>query len=188
MSTLSAASPLTFTIAARRFAFHFLEMCAVMCAAGFVLDLAIFSILASLGYDLVATAPALAIVIIAVDAAIAMAVYMYVRGHPLQHNIEMSGSGVAGIVPLTAMLWLGWIPAASLTSWNRLFTFACGPICLLMFVAMVARFEHYGGRIGFAAAATTEAGDYTCSMHPEVRAAGPGKCPVCAMKLVRHAP
>ena len=31
------------------------------------------------------------------------------------------------------------------------------------------------------------AGSYTCPMHPDVNRAGPGKCPICGMKLVRQA-
>ncbi len=33
-------------------------------------------------------------------------------------------------------------------------------------------------------AAQGEIDHYTCSMHPSVRSAGPGKCPICGMKLV----
>jgi hypothetical protein len=38
------------------------------------------------------------------------------------------------------------------------------------------------------APAVTVAGAYLCPMHPQVRAAAPGQCPVCAMDLVREAP
>lgn len=30
----------------------------------------------------------------------------------------------------------------------------------------------------------TEAGYYTCPMHPQIHAAKPGKCPICGMDLV----
>jgi uncharacterized protein len=33
-----------------------------------------------------------------------------------------------------------------------------------------------------------EGGEYTCPMHPEVRAAGPGRCPKCGMDLVPATP
>ena len=29
------------------------------------------------------------------------------------------------------------------------------------------------------------AGRYTCPMHPEIREAAPGKCPICGMELVK---
>jgi Cu(I)/Ag(I) efflux system membrane fusion protein len=29
-------------------------------------------------------------------------------------------------------------------------------------------------------------GAYTCSMHPEVRVAQPGRCPICGMELIRR--
>ena len=29
-------------------------------------------------------------------------------------------------------------------------------------------------------------GNYTCSMHPEVKSDKPGKCPKCGMKLVKQ--
>src|SRR5262249_44857086 len=30
----------------------------------------------------------------------------------------------------------------------------------------------------------TRAGEWTCSMHPQIRMPGPGKCPICGMDLV----
>jgi len=189
MTTLAKANTVSLPLAIRRFAVHFLEMCVVMCAAGAVLDFAVFGAAGAIGYpDLVTRAPELSIAIIAADFAIVMAVYMYARGHPLRHNLEMSGTTLVGAVPLIGMLWLGWIPQAKLESWPALFAFSCGPLCLLMLVVMLVRFDHYGGRLGPNVAAVSSAtGDYTCSMHPEVRQAGPGQCPVCGMKLLRRA-
>ena len=189
MSTLSTAYAVPRSVAIRRFALHFLEMCVAMCMGGGLLNAAVFGAAAWLGYpNLVAQAPELSILIITFDLALAMALYMAVRGHPVQHNVEMSGSTLAGAIPFIGALWLGMIPQTKLDSWLSLFAFMCGPLCLLMFAVMVLRFEHYGGRVGASAAAAIPAGtaEYTCSMHPEVRVPEPGLCPVCAMRLTRR--
>ena len=34
-------------------------------------------------------------------------------------------------------------------------------------------------------AASAAEGVWTCPMHPEIHAHGPGKCPICKMKLVK---
>lgn len=189
MSTLSTAYAVPRSVAIRRFALHFLEMCVAMCAGGGALNAAVFGAAALLGYpNLVAQTPELSILIIAVDLALSMALYMALRGHPVQHNLEMSGSTVVGAIPFIGALWLGMIPQAKLDNWLSLLAVMCGPLCLLMFAVMVLRFEHYGGRVGLSAAVATPAGtgEYTCSMHPEVRLAGPGLCPVCGMRLTRR--
>jgi hypothetical protein len=189
MSTLSQVSTVPLTTAIRRFALHFLEMCVAMCAGGVVLNFAVFAAAGGIGYpNLVAQAPELSIVTVAVDLALAMAVYMAVRGHAVQHNIEMSGSTVIGAIPFVGALWLGLIPQAVFENWGSLFAFMCGPLCLLMFVVMAVRFEHYGGRVSARAvvAAPSGTGEYTCPMHPEVRVAEPGRCPICDMRLTRR--
>jgi hypothetical protein len=189
MSTLATVAAVPLPTAIRRFGVHFIEMCVVMCVGGAALDFAVFGTAAVLGNpNLVAQAPELSILIIAADFALAMAIYMALRAHPVRHNVEMSGSTVIGAIPLIGMLWLGWIPQAKLENWPSLFSFACGPLCLLMFLVMVVRFDHYGGRVGANAAvgALSGTGEYTCSMHPEVRLAEAGRCPVCGMTLVRR--
>lgn len=35
---------------------------------------------------------------------------------------------------------------------------------------------------------TRNSGSYTCPMHPEVKSAEPGNCPICGMTLVLRAP
>lgn len=37
-------------------------------------------------------------------------------------------------------------------------------------------------------ATQTPAGNWTCPMHPEIHQHGPGKCPICKMKLVTAKP
>lgn len=189
MTTLARGYTVPLPVAIRRFVLHFLEMCVAMCAGGGVLNFAIFGAAASLGYpNLVAQAPELSILIIAFNLALAMAVYMALRGHPARHNLEMSGSTIVGAIPLIGALWLGVLPQKTLDDWPSLFGFMCGPLCLLMLVVMVVRFDHYGGRVSANAAvvAASGTGEYICSMHPEVRRAEPGQCPVCEMQLTRR--
>jgi hypothetical protein len=157
-----------------------------MCAGGVALDIAVFSAASALGLQDLSRAPELAIAIIAVDATVAMAAYMRLRGHSTQHNIEMSGSTLVGGAVLIGFFWLGWIPDDSFTSWIRLMAFMCGPLCALMLLVMVARFDHYGGRVGMPIAEASASDAYTCPMHPEVRRSEPGACPVCGMTLVRR--
>jgi len=185
VSTLSASYAVSLPTALRRFALHFLEMCIVMCAGGAVLSIIVFGAAALLGYaNLAAQATELSILIIAVDLTVAMAAYMALRGHPVRHNVEMSGSTSVGGILLIGALWAGMIPQAALASWLSLFSFMCGPLCLIMLVVMAARFEHYGGRVRTNAVLRSSlAGEYTCTMHPEVRLAQPGQCPICGMRL-----
>jgi hypothetical protein len=186
MSALSTTYAVSVPTAIRRFALHSLEMCIVMCAGGAVLSVMVFGAAALLGYaNLVAQAPELSILFIAVDLTLAMAGYMALRGHPVRHNVEMSGSTIVGGILLIGALWAEMIPQATLATWPSLFTFMCGPLCLIMFVVMAARFEHYGGRVGTDAAVLKSSltGEYTCSMHPEVRLAQAGQCPICGMRL-----
>ena len=185
MSTLTAVPTVPWTLALRRFALHFVEMCAAMCMGGIALDLLTFGAIGLVGpANFVAKYPEISIAIIALNATIAMGAYMQLRGHPIRHTIEMSGTNVAGGVALIGGYWLGAIPGAKLESWIALDLFMCSPLCLLMLVLMVVRFDVYGGRISASAATTAvAAGDYTCPMHKEVRQSDPGRCPICGMTL-----
>jgi len=185
MASITRTDTVSIWLAVRRFAGHFLEMCVVMCMGGILLDLAVFSGLGVLGYaDAPSQAPLAVMLVIGLDFTLVMAVYMYVRGHARQHNIEMSGGTLAGTLVLMAASWAGWIPQ-SFANWFVAFGLMCTPLCVLMFV-MLARFDHYGGRIG-ATIAQAAAGRFTCTMHPEVRRSAPGTCPICGMTLVSRA-
>ena len=186
MSTLTNTATVSLPLAIRRFAVHYLEMCVVMCMGGGLLDAIVFAGLAALGVDLVAVSPELAILVITVNFVVVMGVYMQLRGHAVQHNVEMSGSTLIGGFAFMAMSWLGWIDTSPLASWLRVFSLVCTPLCGLMLVVMLARFGHYGGRVGAPIPVAAAAGDYTCPMHPEVRQASPGRCPACGMTLVRR--
>ena len=112
MSAFTKASTVTLPSAIGRFAVHFMEMCAVMCIGGGLLDLAVFSAAPALGYpSLASSATPLAIMIIAIDGAVLMAAYMFMRHHPAQHNVEMSGSTVVGGLAWVGAFWLGGSPS-----------------------------------------------------------------------------
>lgn len=131
----------------QRFFIHFLEMCAAMCAGGIALNAGVFSAAAALGRPNLATeAPEIAVLIIAFNAALAMAVYMALRGHPVRHNVEMSGITLLGAVPIIAALWIGLFPRFALDSWFVMFKIMCAPLCVVMLIVMLARFDHYSGR------------------------------------------
>src|SRR2546423_5977817 len=149
MSTLTDAATVRAPVALGRFALHFIEMCAVMCIGGLLLDAAIFSGLAVIGFaDLAADAPATAMLILTVDFVAVMAGYMALRHHPVRHNLEMSGSTAVAGVLLIAASSLGWFAQGGPPNWYSLFAIMCGPLCLLMLVVMLVRFDHYGGGIG----------------------------------------
>lgn len=186
MSTVTKVEAVTLPSAVGRFVLHVVEMCVVMCLGGGLLDLAVFSAASALGYpDLVSRAPDLSIMVLAFNGALSMAAYMFLRQHPTQHTIEMSGSTIVGGLLWVGARWAGWVPASALANWGALFALICGPLCALMVVVMLARFEHYGGRIG-AVVESDAAGGWTCPMHSEVRRSAPGQCPICGMTLRRR--
>jgi hypothetical protein len=186
MSAITKSYTVTRPLAIRRLGLHFLEMCVVMCPSGVALNLAVFGALGALGItNVTANAPEIGIMIVAINFAIVMAVYMKLRRHPTQHNLEMSGTAILGGLLFIVALWAGVLSRAGLQTWMDVFRETCGPICGLMLLVMIVRFDHYGGRVG-AVVAASAAGEYTCPMHPEVRQAGPGRCPACGMNLVRR--
>jgi hypothetical protein len=123
-------------------------MCVVaMCAGGGILSFAAFAIASGLGYpNLVQQSPELSAFIIAVCLALAMAVYMAVRGHGRRHNLEMTGSTLAVGIVVIGLLWSGAIPASGLHTWRDLFAMICGPACLVMIIEMLISFGMYSGQ------------------------------------------
>src|SRR5512142_3324897 len=85
----AAKRPVTRTATpAGRFLSELGGMCAVMCVGGGLLSFASFAAASGLGYpNLVQQAPELSAAIITVLLAVAMAVYMAVRGHGRRHNV-----------------------------------------------------------------------------------------------------
>jgi hypothetical protein len=134
---------------AGRFIAHFLEMCVVMCAGGALLDFAFFQSAAVIGYpNLVQQAPALSLLVAALNYALAMFVWMLVRGHAARHNLEMSGTTIAVGILFAGAFWMGVIPTSSLTAWPSLLKLECGPQCAVMLAVMPLRSDRYSGRNG----------------------------------------
>ena len=122
-------------------------MCVVMCAGGGILSFAAFAIASGLGYpNLVQLSPELSAFIITVCLALAMALYMAVRGHGRRHNLEMTGSTFAVGTVVIGLLWSGAISASGLHTWRDLFSMICGPACLVMIIEMLISFGMYSGR------------------------------------------
>ena len=61
----------------------------------------------------------------------------------------------------------------------------CSGHCQTKFAASPEQYAgHDHARGGVASVpADAEVADYTCPMHPEIRQAGPGSCPICGMAL-----
>jgi hypothetical protein len=130
-----------------RFVLQFIEMCAAMCVGGIALDLVVFQGLALLGYpNFFQENRQLSILILGVNFAIAMGVWMAVRRHPLRHNIEMSSTAVvAAVLLIAAYRWFGLAPATTIPGWFGQVAFQCGPSCVLMGAYMLFRYKHYTG-------------------------------------------
>lgn len=132
---------------AGRFLLQFMEMCAAMCIGGIALDLVFFQGVAVLGYpSFFQQNRELSILILGIDWAIAMGVWMAVRGHPLRHNIEMSSTSIiTAILLIGAYRLFGFAPASKIPGWFGQLVFQCGPSCALMGAYMLYRYQHYVG-------------------------------------------
>lgn len=135
---------------AGRFVLQFVQMCAVMCAGGIALDLIFFGGLALAGNSsFFQENRELSILIVGINWAIAMGVWMAVRGHPWRHNIEMSSTSViTAVLLIGAYWWFGFAPATSTPGWFGQVMFQCGPTCALMGAYMLVNYKHYTGSAG----------------------------------------
>jgi hypothetical protein len=132
---------------AGRFALQFIEMCAAMCVGGIALDLVFFQGLAVLGSpNFFQENRELSILVLGINWAIAMGVWMAVRGNPWRHNIEMSSTAVVtAVLLIAAYWWFGFAPASKVPGWFGQALFQCGPSCALMGAYMLFRYKHYTG-------------------------------------------
>lgn len=134
----TAKSWATYTRPAGRFGLRFIEMCFAMCAGGAILNFAVFTAAAAIGYaDLPQRSPELSMLILGVDWALAMGAWMAFRGHAWQHNIEMSSTAIIAALAFAVVTWAGIIQVATPLGWFSLFTLMCGPACVLMAVDML---------------------------------------------------
>ena len=126
---------------------HFLEMCVAMCVGGTALTALVFVAgPALLGYpDVRETAPASAVLIIAVLVTAPMVGWMRFRGMAWRPILEMSAATIGLGVVLAALAAVGVLSPADVRSWALAF---CGPACLVMLPVMLLRLDMYTGRSG----------------------------------------
>jgi hypothetical protein len=134
---------------AGRFLAEFFGMCAAMCAGGIALGLAFFQGLALLGYpNFYEQNRETSILVLGINWALAMGIYMAVRGHPWRHNLEMSSTAVLVALGLiAASFWFGFAPKTNAPGWFGQFLFQCGPSCVLMGADMLFHVKHYTGTV-----------------------------------------
>jgi len=124
-----------------RFAAEALAMCAVMCMGGVLLGAAFFVGLGQTG--LAASSPALTVLVIVLALVAPMTAYMWIRHHPLRHNLSMTGATVVVGVIVYALIALGVIVA---DTWDVVFGAVCGPACAVMLGQMALSYDMYSGR------------------------------------------
>lgn len=121
-----------------RFMVHFGEMCVAMCLGGVLLSLAVFELAALMGQpDLDQRAPGLSTLVIAVNLAVAMVVWMRFRGMEWRPTLEMAGSSVAVGIVMTSGYWAGIVPESAILG------AICLPVCVAMLPVMLFRFPLY---------------------------------------------
>jgi hypothetical protein len=122
-----------------RFVMHYVEMCMVMCLGAITLSVLFFGAAALLGYsDLPQRAPALTVLIIAINLSLPMAIWMRFRGMAWRPTLEMSGSTMVAGLLLIAGYRLGIIAQSSLMELQT------GILaCPLMLAVMLVRFPLY---------------------------------------------
>lgn len=123
-----------------RFALHYLEMCGVMCVGAIVLSVLFFGAAGLLGYtDLPNQAPALSVLVVAVNLSLPMAAWMRFRGMGWRPTLEMSGSTMVTGLLLIAAYWLGIVDKGSLVDVQTSLA------CPLMLAVMLLHFPLYSG-------------------------------------------
>lgn len=145
-TTLTTGSSASLRPVGRFFA-EFFGMCAAMCVGGIALGLAFFQGAAQAGYpNFFEQHREISILVLGINWALAMGVYMAIRRHPWQHNLEMSSTAiVVALILIAASSWFGFAPRTNAPGWFGQFLFQCGPSCLLMGADMLLRVKHYTG-------------------------------------------
>jgi len=122
-----------------RFVWHYFQMCMVMCAGAVALSVLFFGAATLLGYtELDQRAPALTVLVIAINLSLPMAVWMRFMGMAWRPTLEMSGSTMVAGLSLIAAYWL------DLVAKSDLIPLQTGLLaCPLMLVVMLFRFRLY---------------------------------------------
>jgi hypothetical protein len=126
-----------------QFARHFLEMC----IGGWALNGLLFVAgPALIGYaDLRQQSPELALLAIAFNYALPMALWMRFRGMEWRPTLEMSGATIGLAIVMISLDRLDFLQTSSIRS---LVIGFCGPACVVMVIVMLFRLDLYTGRTG----------------------------------------
>lgn len=121
-----------------RFLLHVAEMCVVMCAGGILLSVLFFQTAVWLGYaNLPDTAPALSVLVIAVNLSVPMAAWMRFRGMGWRPTLEMTVPTMATGLLLVVAYWMGIVLKDSLIPIQTSLA------CPVMILVMLMRFGLY---------------------------------------------
>ena len=124
-----------------RFVWHFFQMCMVMCVGAVALSVLFFGAATLLGYtNLDQRAPALTVLVIAINLSLPMAVWMRFMGMAWRPTLEMSGATMVAGLSLIVAYWLDLVAKSDLIHLQT------GLLaCPLMLAVMLFRFRLYSG-------------------------------------------
>ena len=104
------------------------------------MSVAFFGTAALIGYpDLIAQAPVLSTLVLAINVSLAMGAWMLFRHHEWRPTLEMASAPMASGIVLIALGLLGLIPMSGL------FELMTSLACPVMLVPMLFRFNLYAG-------------------------------------------
>ena len=120
------------------FLWHFLEMCLTMCIGGITLNVLFFWFTTRIGYpNLFERFPEFSLLIVGINLAIPMTVWMRVRGHEWRPTLEMASTSIILSILLIVAAALNIIPKESqLDLLKKL-------VCPAMLIPMLFRLDLY---------------------------------------------
>jgi glucose-6-phosphate-specific signal transduction histidine kinase len=122
------------------FLWHYVQMCLACCVGGMIMSVAFFGGPALIGYpDLIAQAPYLSTLVLAINVSVPMVAWMRFRHHEWRPTLEMAGAPMGLGTILVAGGLLGIIPVSDMFEW------VTSLACPVMLVPMLLRFNHYAG-------------------------------------------
>lgn len=124
------------------FILHFGEMCVVMCVGALGVNWLLFEGVGLISYNLRQEFPVAALLVVAFNFALLMAIWMRFRGMAWRPNMEMAGATLGLGIVLSGMYWFGIVAKSTLIEFQLMF---CFPACLVMLVVMLFRLDLYSG-------------------------------------------
>lgn len=116
----TAHSGAALTRAAGRFGLHLLELCLAMGVGVAVLDLPFLALFTWAGSsDPIRELPEIAVIVVAFNMSLSMALWMWFRGHDQRCGHEMSGALFVEAFVLIGAAWLGVLSRDSLVLWQH---------------------------------------------------------------------